>query len=142
MAFITWDDSLLIGMKEIDLDHRHLVDLLNRAYDDVISKGSITSTGAILEELYDYATYHFTREEETMAAVEYPNQAEHAAEHLRFIRRITEMHRDYLDGRGTVALEVVTFLKNWLVNHITQVDAKLGTFAASRTQPMGFELSL
>lgn len=141
MAFIDWDGSLLTGIDEIDQDHRHLVMLLNRAYEDVIDKGSLASTGAILEELYDYATYHFHREEGKMAAMEYPQAAEHLAEHRRFIKRVTEMHKDYLGGRGTVALEMVTFLRNWLVNHISQVDAKVGAFAAPGKRD-GFDLRL
>lgn len=142
MAIITWEDSLLVGIEEIDQHHRHLVELLNRAFDDFTGKGSVAGTGAILEELYDYATYHFNREEEVMADLAYPKMAEHVAEHRRFSQRVTEMHKDYLEGRGTIALEMLTFLKNWLVNHISQVDAELGAYAAARSKPAGFEFQL
>lgn len=142
MAIITWEDSLLIGIDEIDQHHRHLVELLNRAFDDFTGNGSVATTGAILEELYDYATYHFNREEGVMAESAYPKMTEHIAEHRRFAQRVTEMHKDYLGGRGTIALEMLTFLKNWLVNHISRVDAELGAYAAARGKTAGFEFQL
>lgn len=132
MPVVTWNDSLCVGVTEIDQHHRHLVGLLNSAYEESASGTSADGIGTVFEELIDYATYHFAFEEQLMADTHYTQADAHLGEHERFIRRVTEIHRDYSDGRATVWLEVLSFLKGWLVNHIAKTDQKLGLFLKKR----------
>lgn len=128
MPVVTWNDNLSLGVPEIDQHHRHLVGLLNSAYEEFAGATGAAGIGAILEELIHYATYHFAFEERLMTGKGYPQAAAHLDEHARFITRVTEIHKDYVDGRDTVWLEVLSFLKGWLVNHIAKSDKKVGIF--------------
>ncbi|MBU5611764.1 bacteriohemerythrin [Geomonas azotofigens] len=132
MPIVTWDGSLAVGHEMIDQHHEHLVELLNRTYDEFCDRKSRQSLEAVLDELIDYATYHFAQEEVLMAQVEFPATEEHVGEHAFFIRRIGEIQKEFLSGTGAISLEIITFLKDWLVNHISQKDTQLGDYANAR----------
>lgn len=132
MPIVTWDVSLSVGNNVIDEHHRHLFDLMNKAYDEFCDKNSTVAIGPLLEELIDYATYHFAHEEKLMNATSYPEMAQHLQEHERFVKRVTEMQKDFVTGDAPFSLELLSFMRNWLVNHISKVDTKLGAYASTR----------
>jgi hemerythrin len=132
MPIVAWDASLSVGNNVIDEHHRHLVGLLNKAYDEFCDSNSTIAMESLLEELIDYATYHFAHEEKLMTATGYPETLQHLEEHERFVKRVTEMQKDVVTGDVPFSLEILSFLKNWLVNHISKVDTKLGAFAGTR----------
>lgn len=127
MALFHWQQRFLIGIAEIDEHHIHLVGLLNTAYDDFRRSAPTERLNALFFELIDYATYHFTAEERLMAEAVYPDAGEHSRNHRDFAARVTEMHRDFLTGKP-VYLEILTFLKGWLEEHILKADNDLGKF--------------
>lgn len=132
MPIVAWDVSLSVGNNVIDEHHRHLMGLLNKAYDEFCDKNSTVAMGPLLEELIDYATYHFAHEEKLMTVSCYPERAQHLEEHARFVKRVTEMQKDLVTGDVPFSLEILSFLRNWLVNHISKVDTKLGAYANTR----------
>ena len=127
MSVIPWSPRYAIGITQIDEQHEHLFFLLNRLYYDFINGTSGQTLDSLIDELIDYATYHFTSEERIMAEVNYPRSSEHAQRHTQFASRIAEMHRDFLAGKP-VYLEILTFLKEWLESHIRRMDNDLGKF--------------
>lgn len=124
MPITIWNDSLATGIGQFDAHHKHLLDLLNTVYEDFVADAPAENIGRILEELMDYATYHFAAEEAWLQKVGYPRLAEHRLEHERYIRRVLEIQKDCLDGVGHLNIEVLSFLNNWLSDHILKVDAE------------------
>ena len=139
MPLVEWDDSYLVGIEEIDGHHRHLVELLNSVYDNFTAGASRDTLGSVLDELIDYATYHFTAEEQQMKAAAYPAFDDHSREHNHFSKRITEIQNDFHAGREALTLEVLVFLVNWLTQHILRSDA---AYARSLTAANGASISL
>jgi len=133
MPLIDWDDRFLLGIPQLDEHHRQLVRLLNQAFDGFTAKAPAEEVSKLLEALADYATYHFAAEENWMKANGYPRLTEHAAEHDKFSARVTEMLRDVSAENPTLPLELLTFLKNWLVEHILSTDADYGRFFRTQT---------
>jgi len=136
-----WRKQFNLGIEPSDTHHRHLVVLLNTAYDKFVGKVAVAEFGAVLDELVDYATYHFNAEELWIRENEYPKIDEHIEMHKHFVRRITEIQKDFLHERNNVPLEVLTFLAGWLSNHILVADADFCRFAAS-TGKAGVEIRL
>ncbi len=66
MPIIEWNEQFVLGVPEFDEHHQHLVMLLNKTYDDFINGASKETLSLILDELIDYATYHFAAEEHWM----------------------------------------------------------------------------
>ena len=143
MPIVEWNDSYLVGIEDIDQHHRHLVQLLNDTYDAFTDGSHQEKLGGVLDELIDYATYHFACEERWMQDSSYPGLSVHREEHERFIGRIVEIQKDFHARRANLTLEVLSFLKNWLTSHILQNDAGYGRFvAAARERRTGAEIKL
>ncbi|TSK07306.1 MAG: bacteriohemerythrin [Geobacter sp.] len=131
MPIVTWDGSLAVGHEMIDEHHEHLVELLNKAYDEFCEKKADQHIAAVLDELADYATYHFAQEELFMEETDYPRKEEHLLDHAYFVKRIGEIQRDFATGGVPISLEIISFLRGWLIRHISHSDTDLGAHAAA-----------
>lgn len=129
MPFMGWLPGFELGIAEFDEHHKHLVHLLNMTYDGVTGGAGSEELGAVLDELIDYATYHFAAEEYWMAINKYPRLPEHSKEHERFCKRVVEVQKDYHNGKGNLGIEVMQFLNTWLTEHILKTDAEYARFA-------------
>lgn len=133
MDIFVWEDRYAVGVTQIDEHHRHLVDLLNTTYHDFLNHVPVAELSGVFNELIDYATYHFSFEEQRMEESKYPQTASHKRQHEEFSRRVVEMYRDY-QQRKMYFLEILGFLQNWLANHILQSDAELGRFLIGQNE--------
>ena len=129
MPVMLWESNFELGIKEFDDHHKHLVSLLNMTYDSFTGGARRDEIETVLDELCDYATYHFAAEEYWMGEHEYPRLPQHSEEHEKFCNRVTEIQKDFHKGRDSLTLEVLTFLTNWLANHILVSDADYGVFS-------------
>ena len=46
------------------------------------------------------------------------------------------MMKDLRQNKNLLMLEVITFLNNWLIEHILKVDAEYGRYIATKGVPM------
>jgi hemerythrin len=128
MSLLVWNSQYSIGIQQIDAHHRHMFFLLNTLYDDFVNRETAHTISALIDELIDYATYHFAAEERWMKANGYSALEQHAREHHRFSLRIGEFATSYRRGEKNLALEILSFLHSWLSGHILQADAEFGHF--------------
>lgn len=126
MNKIEWDSRFLLGFKDIDQHHQHLVGLLSRSYDEFVS--GAPNLGPTLEELLDYTKYHFKSEELWMLDGFYPAIIEHKNAHSFFLLKVTQMREAYHSGSECLSLEMLQFLGAWITNHILKTDAEFGKF--------------
>ena len=77
----------------------------------------------MLDELERYTVMHFTEEEIFMRSIGYPQIDAHVAMHRRFVQKITEEKAKTEQGERT-SLELLHFLRDWLVNHILVEDKR------------------
>ncbi|OGU15508.1 MAG: hypothetical protein A2076_12620 [Geobacteraceae bacterium GWC2_53_11] len=128
MPFVEWDTSFNTGITQFDEHHQHLVDLLNKTYDDYILGAPDDAFGAVLTGLIEYAGYHFDAEASWMREHSYPKLTEHLREHDSFVLKATRFQQDFQNGNVSISLDVLTFLKTWLKHHILESDADYGRF--------------
>jgi len=128
MEIIKWVDTYSVGVEEIDSQHKRIVKILNELYSAMsVGKGR-DILERILGELTDYAVQHFYIEEKKMMVNGYPEYKDHKKKHGDFVDRIQDFKNQYTKGNSKITIELVNFLKDWLVNHITTVDKQLGDF--------------
>lgn len=73
VSLVTWDESYSVKVSQCDVDHKKLFELIN-ALHDAMSAGDRKSVVAqVIDELTDYATYHFATEEAMFEKTKYPN---------------------------------------------------------------------
>ena len=71
MESFHWDKHFETGLAEVDKQHRHLVDVINR-FGDLLSQlegVSFKDIETVFNELAEYAQYHFKEEESMMSQV-------------------------------------------------------------------------
>jgi len=123
MSILLWEKRFELGIPQFDEHHRHLVDLLNAVYHASIDESCRGSLGAVIRNLVEYAQYHFAAEEEAMTVSDYAGLAQHRAEHEQFGAMVEAFQHELAGGRD-VSADLLSFLGNWLFDHILVVDAQ------------------
>lgn len=121
MAFMTWDDSYSVNVREIDLQHQKLIGMINEFYGHV-GKDAKEAFHTLLNSLVDYAQYHFSTEEKYFAAFKYPDTDAHTRTHKAFTEKVADVRKRLISGQLVLSLEITTFLKDWLTIHIKGDD--------------------
>jgi hemerythrin-like metal-binding protein len=130
---LEWTDALLIGVAEVDEQHRILVDTLIEARTQLSREHIDAPFERVSRDLLAYAIYHFATEEMLMqrhgyAAVEPEAAARHLAQHRYFSARVVALRTAEHRGDPGAGPALLSFLEDWLVNHIMTTDKALGQF--------------
>ena len=128
MEFITWTESLSVGVNAFDAEHRQLIDLINKLNHSLSIGAAPRSMGIILDSLASYTAIHFSHEEEYMALYDYPLREAHHAEHEELKNQVAEFKERLVSGKGSFSLELMIFLRDWLTNHIMKSDMQYRDF--------------
>ena len=126
---LEWNDSLSVHVDEIDAQHKQLVGIVNNVY-------SLMTTGAdgdaqvlgIISDMRAYAVEHFATEEKYMDRYEYPDAPAHKTEHVNFVEKVNEVEEGCRNGSCPMSMEILNFLSDWLVTHISDTDSRMGEF--------------
>jgi len=128
MNQIEWSDGLSVGVKAIDDDHKHLISIINKLFIALDNNASTKILETVFNELEKYTVYHFDHEEQLMYAQcsSFEDEAyidAHVKQHKRFFNDIPQLKKKLLNASSKdLALEVVEFLANWLLEHIITED--------------------
>jgi hemerythrin-like metal-binding protein len=125
MPLMEWSDSMSVGVREIDADHRHLVSMINQLFDAMQQGAGRAKLRQTLEGLIEYTDAHFKHEERLFILTSYPEGEAHKKEHDNLKRQVVEMKfRFEAQENDAITIEILTFLKHWLVNHTTGSDKR------------------
>lgn len=127
MPLMQWDESLDIGVPDMNDDHRDILAAMNRIY-DANGKGG-HEINKLVQELADVCVRHFRDEEAYMERIGYPDLATHRMLHQRLLTRYGEHARQIREAGGVVDRDFLQFLSFWLTSHIKGVDVKYGNHA-------------
>ena len=122
-----------INNAEIDSQHKKWVEIYNQMHDKMLddSQDKFNSIAInALTEMLDYVRYHFKTEEAFMGRIDYPDIVDHRRKHKDFDTKIYHMNREII-----LNSEILTIIKDWLINHILTDDVKLGLYAAAKKRP-------
>ena len=128
MALINWNDSLSVDVKEIDLQHRKLIDMINELNDAMKTGKGKDVLRTIVNGLISYTGTHFKKEEQYFEKFGYPDTANHKKEHVAFVKKVTDFQDGFEKGNLPLSVEVMNFLSDWLKNHIKGTDKKYSKF--------------
>ncbi|MBF0152241.1 MAG: bacteriohemerythrin [Magnetococcales bacterium] len=128
-----WTDKLSVNIEEMDQQHRRLVDLVNQIYVAVRAGEIERGLKTILPELVNYTVKHFQDEEALFEGHGFPDTPRHKQEHVKLVNRVGEfLKRLEKGGDRASALELLGFLKSWLVEHIMGTDSQYGRYLNSK----------
>lgn len=132
-----WSDALVLGIPEIDGQHKGLLDMVNALWEAIVSKAETQKVEQILGELIHYTQAHFTAEEALMRVESYPRFREHRVEHQDFIKQVAAAQAGLAKGQF-LGLDLLHYLTDWLVKHIQGGDKHYASFIAEKHRPKSF----
>ncbi|MFZ5776337.1 MAG: bacteriohemerythrin [Thermodesulfobacteriota bacterium] len=132
MALISWTDRYSVGVKEIDEQHKQLINMINELHEAMLAKQGKEALTKVLNKLATYCVSHFAVEEKLMSTHGYPEFAEHKDKHVKMTAKVKALIGEVESGKSTISIEVMNFLKNWLDQHIMGTDKKYGPFLNSK----------
>ena len=129
MESFRWDKHFETGLAEVDKQHRHLVDMINR-FGDLLSQlagVSFADIETVFHELAEYAQYHFKEEESMMwqAGLDTRFVAHHIQLHTNFLQELTRMREGVTPQKPDAAEPLLKFLTYWLAFHILGIDQSM-----------------
>ncbi|EDZ62889.1 diguanylate cyclase [Sulfurimonas gotlandica GD1] len=120
---IEWNEGLSLGIKALDDDHKKLLDIINELSHAISNDEAKKFIESIFDELQNYATDHFHREEELLKKCGCKKLDEHIKQHLIFSKKIPDLKAKFLLSKEPYnAEEISFFLTDWLFNHIIEED--------------------
>ena len=128
MSLFEWDKTYELGIREIDQQHKHLVSVLNELHKAMKAGNSNEKLNKIIHELIRYTQTHFSTEEKYFDLYKYPDTLAHKLEHSQFVEKVANFQTDFEMGKVTISMQIMTFLKSWLTNHIKGKDKLYAPF--------------
>ena len=130
----TFTKDCLIGVAEIDDEHKRLFELIGEV-DSAVKAGSdsMATAMSLLNELKQYAVNHFAHEEAYMASIQDPELPRQQKEHQAFVDKVNSYRFSDItdDTAKEMILELLEYLSKWLMSHILGSDILIGQFEAS-----------
>lgn len=123
---LEWKPSYSVGVTALDEHHKYLIKLI-QDLDFDIRKQRGKGVNGILIALIKYTEYHFAEEEKLMEANNYPDLDKHKGYHKEFINKLNEKSDSFASDLS-LALDMIKFLHDWLINHILIQDKKYTPF--------------
>lgn len=134
-------EDCIIGIEEIDEEHRRLFQLVNEAAELMSMQSAAPApVRRILAELKDYAGTHFAHEEACMQKLGDPELPLQKKEHQAFSDRMEELLSQKIteDNAAAVLDGILSFLVRWLYRHILSSDMMIGKQPGPQEDPFVF----
>jgi len=128
--FIRWNSNMSVGIHEIDEQHKQLIQLINDLYEVIVyhPTENAEQVKRIMNELVQYTIIHFAVEESLFRIFDYPDYDEHKQKHTELKKQVAVINRKVQSSEEKVTLELMTFLRQWLRQHIMVEDKQYGPF--------------
>lgn len=119
---VEWSNKLSTGMRIIDEQHKMLLNYINSLH--LAMQRGLTDAQMldILTVLYDYTVSHFSTEELYFTRSDYRDINNHLEQHRKFTKQIADYREAVANGSAQVSLELLNFLRDWLIHHIQGTD--------------------
>jgi hemerythrin len=134
---IEWQDSLCIGVLEIDLQHKLLFEKFNAFLAACEAHTEADGIYRLFWFLEAYTLTHFAEEEKLMQQVAYPDVKKHKAQHEGFTAKLADL-KQRLRAEGptdSLVAHMGDFIGGWLVGHICSMDRALAAFVTAEGIP-------
>lgn len=130
MSLINLDDSLKIGISEIDRQHKDICLYLLNIQDECKEEISIKEITVQIDCIIKIVSRHFSDEENIMSKYNYPYFSEHYQAHLSGINNLIEFKDKVANNEiDLVKLKLfATSWLNWFEEQISVLDTKLAEF--------------
>jgi hemerythrin-like metal-binding protein len=124
VALLKWTKKYSVGVKAMDDQHIHLVEILNELHAAMLKGKAQSIADPVFKKLKNYALEHLSDEEQLMESTKYPGLAEHRVEHCALAAKVGEFVASYDQGDQTMYPQLLFFVRDWLQDHMQTMDKK------------------
>ena len=130
-----WTDSLSVGIKEMDDQHRHLFDITNKVFLHMAKRQDERDGSAhtLLDDIMNYTFYHVRQEEEYMREFSCEDIV-HIGMHRWYEHRMktlfdraSQATRKGLTDADRACLDLARFTGDWHLAHLQRMDRRYTT---------------
>ena len=125
MGLLHWENRYSVGNAAVDHEHRELIELVNRLYDEATSRGSKDAVLDFFGDLFKAISVHFALEERFMRERGYDQLVQHKNDHERLLDEIRDIMDDFEAGTGFDERLLAQRLDAWFSRHFETHDARL-----------------
>lgn len=132
MEFFQFTEDCIIGVEQVDEEHRHLFELIHSIMEMLNNHylpDRYNEIKDLLAELENYAEQHFAHEEAYMEQIRDPELLLQRTQHMTFRNKVREWgfkDIDELEEQTEMLEEMMRFLAEWLYKHIIGSDCMIG----------------
>lgn len=123
-------DAYKTNIDIVDEQHKHLFEITDKTYELLTNDLLVDKYDRIMElldELKEYTQLHFATEEKYMKEINYAGLKEQQIAHEQFIKKLDDYNLNTIDDNQDASIrDLLEFLNSWLVNHIINMDKKIG----------------
>lgn len=132
MEFIQWNnEKMSIGIKLIDDQHKELLKITNQLSTSIHNQSQKNEIVIIIDELIDYAGYHFESEEKLFEKLDFEETEKQKKEHSKFLNKFISIKNEIIKDKVYLiknaidtAEDIFKYIVKWLLNHIVGSDRK------------------
>ena len=118
MALITWSEKYSMNIKEIDEQHKKLVEMINELHDAMKQAKSKETSLIIINKLAEYTQYHFSTEEKYMKQFVYSEYVSYKKEHEKFVGQVINYKKEYEAGKVGLNFDIlISSRTGWSVTY-------------------------
>ncbi len=132
MPLIVWTEAYSVGVADLDSQHSRLIELVNELHGAMVRGAANQVIDGVLDRLIEYTKTHFAAEERLMRNAGYPDFAAHKALHDCFAVEAANLRAGFRAGKVGISIEVLQFLRGWLIQHIATRDKDVSRHLAQR----------
>lgn len=122
---LDWNESLSVGIPEIDAEHQHFIRLINELNEAIIGRMDLGEIKSRMQSVLDDAAVHFTHEEALLKEWGYPEAGEHAQKHVLITQTLHEIMGGFKHTREMYDwIEAGLKVKQALIEHLLTEDMK------------------
>ncbi|QHI73282.1 bacteriohemerythrin [Aminipila terrae] len=118
----SWNSSYSVGVSQLDFDHQKLLEMINQLHKAMSIGQSKVMIAQLISNLKNYTLTHFKNEESYLAQINHPTLNDQKKQHAAFTDKINEFESELEKGNITLAMQVMHFLNDWLLQHIMERD--------------------
>ena len=124
---LQWSDRLLLGLPEMDAEHREFV-----ACVAALQQADASQVSPLLQALAEHAQRHFGAEDTWMRDTGFPARDCHIDEHAAVLKSVAEVQALVAAGNTAIVQSLADELARWFPGHADYLDSALSAWMNKR----------
>lgn len=129
--YLVFNSSLSVDYEPMDNQHKKWIDLLNQIYLAFQNNASTNEIKPVIKDLVDYTIWHFNFENKMMEKYGFKDYEQHKVQHDDILEEVSQIYAKLEKGEEILIVNILEFLKKWLISHILKTDMVLGKYLAT-----------